>query len=146
MNADLSSSLSAQLQTKLTVWRNPQGKEDNWIENREKYQKYPPVWTIVKCEGGYAALAAIAGVEWSTSRLLFPFGYALSCLTHRPVHTLNHWARCSEMAARWAIANLGYNLTQPNMITTPENFRIEKNRKNLLVNPFTLKGEAPLGD
>ncbi len=139
-----SDSLSAWLQTKLIIWRNPQGQEENWITQRDKYKKFPPVWTVVKCEGAFTLLAGVGFGEYATSCLMFPVGYAVSCISSKPYEWVKHWNECSKIAALWAISNLSENVTKPNMITTPENFQIEQNQDNLLMTPFTLTGKPPL--
>ncbi len=144
MDNYLSYSLSALLQTKLTIWRNPQGKEENWITQRKKYKKFPQVWTVVKCEAAYALLAGVGFSEYLTSFLMFPLGYAVSCISSEPYERARHWNKCSKIAALWALANLSENVTKPNMITTSQNFQIEQNKDNLLMTPFTLTGKAPL--
>ncbi len=141
----LSTSYSEQLMTALTIWRNPQSEEENWVHRRDDFKRFPPVWTIVKCEGAYLLLVAVAVGECAATALFMGMTCTFSKCNDRPFKSSIRWFQNSKVACGWACSNMMNNLTEPNMHTSPGNMRIEEmvQKRKISMRPWEFSFEDP---
>jgi len=116
-------SISSSLITNLTVWRNPQGAEENWKGYEHQYTHLPSLKTISISEAVYALIGVAALVESAVNAafVLFslPFLYISDQASKLPIERL----QSSACAALWCAANLVLNIGVSNITTNEETVR-----------------------
>lgn len=129
----------------LTVWRNPQGEDENWVHRKDEFTRFPQVWTLVKCEAAYTLLGGLAAVEYIAAYPVRGITYPFSSCRSQPYQAAVQWQQDSKIACQWAISNLWSNLTEPNMHTSPDYAHLEKRFKEgaVLKRPWEFNYEDP---
>lgn len=108
---------SSQLMTELSVWRNLQGKDENWMylpQNANDNSLNRKI-TVAAAEMGYALLAVIAVVESAVYFFMFA-----ACMRAGNDQLLSYfWKKLdsSEFTFLWAISSLSRNLFNQNIMT-----------------------------
>ena len=113
-------SISTSLITNLTVWRNPQGADQNWKGREHTYTHLPSLKKIAIAEAAFAAIGVAALIESAVNAffVLFslPFLYIDPKSSQLPIERLKN----SSFAAVWCAANLVLNIGVSNLTSEEE--------------------------
>lgn len=104
------SCISSHMMSGLLVWRNPQGKEENWLKNRRDAQRIEKPLThfgkVVVTEIGLGILTTVALVEIFAYEVLGLLSLVLYPVTDRPCIFFATLLPSCAFTVFWGIGNL----------------------------------------
>ncbi|MBS0647876.1 MAG: hypothetical protein JSS10_01470 [Verrucomicrobia bacterium] len=143
--------LSSHLMSYLVTWRNPQGREEGWIFQRETF---PGFVKVSICQIGFSAVAVTAAVESIAYGALSLLALTVYRLTDRPFEYTVSLLQSSSFTTLWAVADLIFNWFFPNLLTheslarawgqmlNPTSIRIRRLQDQLYVADFEARIRA----
>lgn len=110
--------LSSHVMTHLILWRNPCGREANWIFGGRIRLQRPPFIKVICAQFAFAALAITALVETVVfsifAFLALPFNYIG---VKKPLEFTVNLLQSASFTILWTIGNLFFNFVSPNLLT-----------------------------
>lgn len=111
--------LSSHLMTELLAWRNPQEREENWINSREDiYDRKEHYQKVITAEVGLVLLTLTSTIETIAYITLAVASQALRPITNQPYHFFAQLLQSSSFTILWGTADtLLYNPFFVNVMT-----------------------------
>lgn len=113
-------SLSSQFFTTITIARNPQGKEENWLNGEE--QTRPSSRVKLAANIAYSLTAIVALVETAVSGAFVAIAFSLRLVSSRPYEKATEWLESSAFSIIWSIGGIAFR-NAPNLPTREESAR-----------------------
>lgn len=110
--------LTSHMMTKLILWRNPKGKEANWIFQRMPSSRRPILLKLLCTQIAFASLTIVALVETIAYSILTFFTLPFNYITvKRPLQFSLKLLQSSSFSVLWSLSNLFFNFASPNLLT-----------------------------
>jgi hypothetical protein len=120
-SSSITTSLSSNVMSKLVEYRNPQGKEENWLSKayRYEFQSLPSPLMFFITEGGFALVAIAALVETVVAGVfaIATLPFAFFSLKNNEKNIVWHWAISASFTTVWSISTLFFNMYGTNLFT-----------------------------
>lgn len=113
-------SISSQLFSTITIARNPQGKEENWLNGEE--QTLPSSRVKLAANIAYSLTAVIALIETGVSGIFVVIAFPLQLVSSRPYEKTTQWLESSAFSIIWSIGAIAFR-NAPNFFTSEESAR-----------------------
>lgn len=110
-------SISSKLVTSLTTIRNPQGNEENWLNDHLKYYHLPSGKARLAAETAYALTTIAALIETIVSGSFLILSIPLALVNSKPLQKNIQWLESSAFTIIWSTSYLFLNLNTPNLLT-----------------------------
>lgn len=118
MGVAVTKCISSHLMTELLTWRNPQGKEENWITGPQEIEsRWKHAGKVIVTEIGLAFLTLTATVETVAYTALVLVSLVLSPVTDRPYEFFATLLSSSSFTIVWSAVDMVLNLFTVNLMT-----------------------------
>ncbi len=110
-------SLASQLNTKIALYRNNNGAEENWLGKELKDDKLPSLGRRVTAEIGFALNTVVGAVETVAYSALTALSMFVAPLHRRPLEWTVKQLKHSAFSTVWSVINLYRNMVHANLFT-----------------------------
>lgn len=117
-------SASSLLLSAITIARNPQGREENWLNGEE--QTFPSSRVKLAANIAYSLTLVIASIETAVSGVFAAITFPIQLISARPYEKATQWLESSAFSVIWSFGAIIFR-NAPNLLTR------EKSVRNLIV-------------
>jgi hypothetical protein len=111
-------SLTSRAMGTITEWRNPQGREENWLQEQYLHRELPSYGKRIGATVAYAVTTVAALVETVASLVITQLSSTLALIDRQPFEKSLEWLESSSFTVLWSFSNmLLFNFKTPNLFT-----------------------------
>lgn len=118
----MANSISSKLVSTITIYRNPQGKEENWLRSSERFYQLPSGKVRFTSKVAYSLMAITGLIETIVSGIFTAASIPLQLVSPHLHKKAMKWLESSAFSILWSIGNIYFN-EYPNLLTREESAR-----------------------